>query len=513
MTNPGDSDIPVQDDDTDQVGGVTVDQGSDDDDGDAKQPLTLEISVAEPSTCQRHVTVVVARDDIDRYWDDAVTELVPKASVPGFRVGRAPRKLVHQRFKEQLSDQVKGSLLMDSMTQVTEDLDFAAISEPDFDYAAIELPDDGPMTFEFDVEVRPEFDLPDWKGLKLERLVKSITDADVDQQLEKLLDGHGELVSYEGPAELNDYVVASIVCSKDGKEISRLEHETIQVKPVLSFPDGNLTDFGELMTGVVPGDVKETPFDIISDAQVEALQGQRVDMLIEVHDVQQLELPELNAAILDRLGFESEGELRDAIRDVIARRIKYHSDQHVRQQITSQLVETAGWQLPPELLRRQSARELQRAVMELRSSGFTEAHIRARQNELRRNSQENTARALKEHFILERIADDLEIEPSDKDYEIEFERIAEQSGEPVRRIRARIEKQNMNDVIRNQITERLVIDRITEHAKFTDLEFKPQENEEVAVDHMVCGGSASAIPEAKYADNQQSGIQQPVDRT
>ncbi len=85
--------------------------------------------------------------------------------MPGFRAGRAPRKLVEPRFRKDVTDQVKGSLLMDSMTQVTEDQKLSAISEPDFDLAAVEVPDEGPMTFEFDIEVRPEFDLPQWKGL------------------------------------------------------------------------------------------------------------------------------------------------------------------------------------------------------------------------------------------------------------------------------------------------------------------------------------------------------------
>ncbi len=98
---------------------------------------------------------------------DAFNELAPKAEVPGFRPGRAPRKLVESRFKEQVSNQVKGSLLMDSLGQVSEEHEFSAISEPDFDFDAVALPEDGPFTFEFDIEVRPEFDVPQWKGLKL----------------------------------------------------------------------------------------------------------------------------------------------------------------------------------------------------------------------------------------------------------------------------------------------------------------------------------------------------------
>lgn len=480
---------------------------------DEKARLALEVTIESPSTCERHVSVVIPRDDIERYYDDAIGELMPMASVPGFRAGRAPRPLVQKRFREQLTDQVKGSLLLDSMTQVTEESDFAAISEPDFDFEAVELPEDGPMSFEFDVEVRPEFDLPDWKGLKLDRRVKKIEEKDVDLQLEQLLDEHSSLAPHAGKAELNDYVVLNITFRRDGEVISTIEEETVRVKPRLSFPDGNLTDFGKLVIGAKAGDKRETTTDIVSDAPVESLQGQQVDVELEVLDVKRRELPEIDEQILDRLGFETVEELRKVIREIYQRRIQYYQDQHIREQITSKLVETANWELPPELLRKQTSRELQRAVLELRSSGFSESEIRTHENDLRQNSMATTAKALKEHFILERIADELSVEPLEEDFEQEFQRIAEQTGESVRRVRARIEKKGMSDAIRNQITERKVLAVIAEHAKFKDVPFEPEGSDEVAVDTPICGMVTSEIPEAKYADKASGGIQQPVDRS
>ena len=62
------------------------------------------------------------------------------------------------------------------------------------------MPKDGPMTFEFTIEVRPEFDMPEWKGLKLKRPVREFTDADIDEQLEQMLARYGQLVPFEGAA-------------------------------------------------------------------------------------------------------------------------------------------------------------------------------------------------------------------------------------------------------------------------------------------------------------------------
>ena len=93
------------------------------------------------------------------------------------------------------------------------------------------------------------------------------------------------------------------------------------------------------------------------------------------------------------------------------------------------LTEAADWELPPDLLQRQSRRELERAVLELRRSGFSDAEIRAHENELRQNSAASTARAFKEHFILERIAEEEKIDAEPDDYDDEIRLIAAQSGE------------------------------------------------------------------------------------
>ena len=72
----------------------------------------------QPSACQRHITVTIPREEIDRYFDKAFAELMPTAAVPGFRAGRAPRKLVEHRFRKDVADKVKSSLLMDSLARL-----------------------------------------------------------------------------------------------------------------------------------------------------------------------------------------------------------------------------------------------------------------------------------------------------------------------------------------------------------------------------------------------------------
>ncbi|MDP6467049.1 MAG: trigger factor [Pirellulaceae bacterium] len=478
-----DTDIPVGDASTDE-----------------KPKLSLDVKVEEPSACQRHVTVTISPPDIDRYFRDAFDKFQPNAEVPGFRPGRAPRKLVESRFRDQVSDQVKGSLLMDSVTQVSEEQDFAAISEPNFDFEAIEMPEDGPLTFEFDIEVRPEFDVPDWKGIDLERPVHEYGDEEVDDHLKKLLGRYGQTVTKDGPIQAADTVTLQITTKHNGNVILEVENETVSIKPTLSFNDANIEGFDKLILGGSVGEKKTVEVTISADAENEALRGEKVEAEFEVKAIKRVELPELTPGFLDRIGgFEDEADLRGAVRGELERQHEYHQQQRIRQQITAFLIKDAKWELPPDLLKRQGRRELERAVLELRSAGFPDDSIRAYQNQLRQNSQDSTARALKEHFILERIAEDHEFDVEPEDFDAEVIRIAQQSQESPRRVRARLEKQGQMDALRNQIIERKVIDLITSEANFEDVPFKPEPDDTIAIDHAIGGHSEeSDIPEAKY---------------
>jgi trigger factor len=136
--------------------------------------------------------------------------------------------------------------------------------------------------------------------------------------------------------------------------------------------------------------------------------------------------------------------------------------------------------------------------MELQRSGFGEDEIRAYENQLRQNSREETSRALKEHFILERIAEDQDLDVEESDYDAEIALIAMQSGETPRRVRARLEKSGTMDALRNQIVERKVIDLILAEATFEETPYEPDRTDSTAINRAAGGGEAeSEIPDAQ----------------
>jgi len=466
-------------------------------DQEPAERLQLEVAINSRSACERHVSVTVPRDDIERYYDKEFTELMPAAQVPGFRPGHVPRRLLEKRFRKDATDKVKSALLMDSLAQISEEEELSAISEPKIDLDAVEMPEEGPLSFEFDIEVRPEFELPRWKGLTIEKPVRRFSDADVDRALEGVLADRGRLVPYDGPAEAGDYVTVNLTCKHGEEVLLAADEEVIRIRRVLSFRDGRIEKFDELMVGAGAGETRVGEVELSEEAPNEALRGRKIAAEFKVLEVKKLQLPEIDAALLQELGrFELEADLRDAVKDQLRRQLEYDQHRRARKQITAALTVAANWELPPDLLERQSHRELQRAALELQRSGFSDDEIRAHENALRQNSRAATARALKEHFILERIAEDEEIEITEEDYDREIALIAAQSRESPRRVRARMEKAGAMDVLRNQIVEREVVELILEHAQFKEVPYEFERTDTEAIDR-AAGGHQSDIPEAK----------------
>lgn len=473
---------------------------------DEKQKLNLAVDIKEKSACERHITVTVPRDDIERYFAKQFDDLVPNAEVPGFRTGRAPRQLVEKKFRKQLADQVKGSLLMDSLTQISDTEDFSAISEPDLDFEQVNIPDEGDLTYEFNIEVRPEFDLPKWEGLSLERPEHEFTDADIDAEIAKLGARISDMVPVEDAVQLGDFIVCNVTSRDGDKLVAESKELTVEVLPMLSLADSIVEGFDKLVTGSKADETVTTKVEINEFSDNEALRGKEVDLAIEILDVKRIE-QQTDDKLVSQLGLESMDKLREMIRSTLESRLEYAQREEIRDQINKSLTESANWELPPDLLRRQSRRELDRSVIEMRSSGFSDQEIQTRENLLRQNVLAKTESLLKEHFILERIAEDQNIEAESTDYELEVARIAVQQNDSPRRVRARLERTGQIDSLRNMIIERKVIEKITEKATFSATAYETDESSKTAaIDFFAAGGSDRMIPEAKYDGGEAEPI-------
>ena len=467
-----------------------------------KYKMSLQVEMDSVGPCRKHVRIKIPRADIEHFQQVAVKEVSDSAAVPGFRVGRVPLQLIERRFKKELSDQVRQRILLESLEQLSEEKSLDPIGQPDFDFESLEIPEEGDFEYEFDVEVRPEFDLPNYSGLKVKRPTRQINDEDVEKYKERFLLQYGTYVPKDSPAEPGDYLTVDLAFSHPTESVRQMEDLTLQLKPTLRFPDAELKGFDELMAGVKPGETRSTQLVISAETETIEMRGEKVSAEFAVKEVKTLKLPEINRDFLERIGFEAEEDLETEILSMLNRQTQYEQRQSTREQVLAKITASAEWELPEDLVRKQVENALRREILEMQQAGFTTAEIRARENEIRQQSISNTRQALKEHFVLDKIATTENIEVTPVDIEAEIQMMAIQRGENPRRVRARLKKSGLIENLEAQIRERKAVDFILKGAQFEDVPMPAATSDQVeSVALPICG--ASSVVESHDHDHDE----------
>jgi trigger factor len=476
------------------------------------EKLTQEVFITDVGPCRKHIKVTVDRGNIDKLLEKEYSKLVGDAWVPGFRPGKAPKKIVVQRFAKDVKDQIRGQVLMQSLEQLAEEHDVAPISPPNINPAKIQIPDKGPFIYEFEVEVRPQFDLPEYKGLKLTRPIKTFTDAEVEAEEKKLLSRYGQLIPKVGAAEVGDYVIADMVTTYEGKKIGEVKETTLRIDDTVAFKDGVAQKFGEQMAGAQAGDTRTIDITMSDAVAVEALRGKTVQAAIEVKDVKSMRLPELTHEFLHNFGVHNPEQLRELVRSLLDRRLEYTQRQSAREQVMQHIAASATWELPNDMLMRQARKTLARRVMDMREAGISEEEIEARQRLLQRDVLASTALALKEHFVLQKIAETEKIEIDEEEMNAEIERLADQTGESPRKVRAQLERDDLMETLATQLIERKSLDLILDSAEYEDVPLEKERGVTAAEAQAVEGemkDPTAAPPEEPMQEEEKTQEQKP----
>jgi trigger factor len=455
-----------------------------------KAKLSQTVDIRDVGPCKKHIKVTVAREAIDERLGEKYSELVADANVAGFRPGKAPRKLVERRFQKEVGDQVKTEVLLASLEQLAEDHDVAPLSAPNIDPAQLELPREGPFTYEFEVEVRPQFDLPNYKGLKLKRPVHTFTPEEVEQEEKRLLAPYSQVVPKpEGKLQTGDVVIADVTTRYGDAVLSTMKESQFRVQEQVAFKDGVASKFGAQLAGANGGESRIVDITLSDAVANPSLRGMMVQATFEIKEVKTLRYPELTHEFLHNFGVHTPEQLRELIGVVLERRLVNTQRQSAREQVIAQIAASSTWELPEDLLRRQARKALQRRIMEMQSDGISEEEINGRIRMMQQDILESTRLSLKEHFVLQKIAETEKIDVDEDDLNDEVERIAENLGETPRRIRARLEKEDMLDALAAEMIERKALDLILDTAEYEDVSLNQEQQAPV-----VETSEAQAVP-------------------
>ncbi len=464
----------------------------------AKLKEAVEVETEDIGTLRKKLTVTVPRDLIDERLQDQFAELKREAQVDGFRRGRAPLRLIEKRFGRDVGEELTGPLLGNAFLAAVEkeDLKDKTIGDPriwvqipehragesgkketvladkllEIDKAVehMHLPEEGPLTFSCEVELRPEFELPKLKEISVIRPSGEVTDETVTAEVDRLRAMRGQYVPVEkGKIKADDLVVADVKGSVGDKVLIEEANHTMAARDQ-RLAGISVEGLGKALVGKKAEDQVAIEAVIPDDHEDGDLRGQTAKFELTVHDVKRMKLPEIDEAFLSGLGADSEDELREMIKADAEVNMKQMVQHKMRTDVRTYLLDHTELEIPEGLSQRQTDRAIARRMIELYRMGIPQPEIDKRIDQLKASAAEEAVNDLKYFFIMEKIADELEVDVSEEELNSAIAGIAQRRGGRFDRVRDELSKGGGIENLYVQIRDDKILDRLVADAKVSD---------------------------------------------
>lgn len=370
----------------------------------------MNIVVEKQPKCLATLRVEIPADSVRSEREKIVNRYAGQAKVPGFRPGKAPRPIIEKRFEKQISEDLNEALINDAYDEA---LRKEALRVLDFGVPQdISTTPDGALSFVANLTLAPDFALPDYKNLVVKVPSVEVPDSEVDAQLAQLQQRFADFKDVEGrAAELEDLAVIDFTTTLDGKPL-----EEAVGKPVgfLGGREGHwvrlndeifLPGFANAMVGMNAGESREISLTLPEEFPLEVLRGKTVQVATSLKELKEILLPELNDELAEKL---APGKTMDEIREILkgnmrAERQRQLDDLKV-QQIVDQLTTAADFELPENLVARETQNQVDKIVEQGVEQGVEDEEIENRQQEIFANAAGTAVHNLKSNFILQEIA-------------------------------------------------------------------------------------------------------------
>jgi trigger factor len=420
------------------------------------------------------IETAVVRETYDRVSD----QYAKQAKVPGFRPGHAPRSVVRTRFKSEIRSEVLRELVPDAINEAIVKHELNTIGEPDVhldNTEALEKFGEQPISVKVHLEVLPKVELKDYKGIEAVRHTRPIGEENVNEMLEALRETSAAMQPVEDRgAELGDTVTVNV----EGKFLDNTEEEDIKQDdiPVTLGGKGVQQEFTDNLIGVKTDDVKTFVVDYPEDFSSKGLAGKKVEYTATVTAVHVKELPEADDEWAKSLNeeFDSVATLRGKIREDLENRAGQEADHRLRAELMRKLLENHQFEVPQSLVDHQTNYRMETAVRDMITRGIDprtqEINWEGARDELKGQAEEDVRGSM----LLERIAEEEQIDVTKDEIEAEIQAIAASSKQPIEQVRSVLTKEGGERSIANRLRNRKALDLLVENARVVDEEWREE---------------------------------------
>lgn len=431
------------------------------------------------SPTRAKLTVEIPFADLKPHLDEAYKEIAQSVNIPGFRKGKVPPAVIDQRFGRGvvLQEAINEALPVAYQNAVTE-AGIVPLAQPEIDVTKLE--DNELVEFVAEVEIRSDFDLPDFASIKAE--VDALSEADQEEQVEErialLRKRFATTTEVDRKAKKGDVVTIDLTASQDGKEID--DAATTGFKLTVGEDDGMIEGLDKAVRGLKAGESATFTSTLVGGPQ----RGEEAEITVTVTQVAEEELPALDEEFAQMISeFDTFEEVREDLTRAVQAQARAEQLAEARDKVLEAVLEEVEIELPEGVLARElEARRAQISDQLARAGLDVETYLAQAEDEDAKDAEEfwtqvdgRSIQALKAQLLLDKYAEDNEVPVAQQELtELIFRRAAESQTTPQEVVNHMMEHNHMGEWMQ-EIRRGKALAAICEAATVIDSEGNPIE--------------------------------------
>jgi trigger factor len=441
----------------------------------------VNVTVENLAPCKKLVRVEVEAQKVDETLETVAKQFQREANLPGFRPGKAPRDMVVRKYAKDIEDEAKRKLISEAYKNALEAQKLDVLGQPDIE--EIQFSRGQPLQFAATIETSPEFELPEYKGIPVQREARGVTDEDVQHALEVLRESRTTFQTVDRPAQTGDIAVVNYTGTSDGKPIAEVAPAAKGLAEQKNFwveigSNSFIPGFAEQVLGAKAGDKRTVTVDFPADFVTTELAGKKGVYEVEITEVKEKVLPAIDEAFAKSYGAEDLEKLRTGVRKDLENELAYKNNRSLRTQLVRSLLNRVNFELPETAVAHETRNVVFDIVQENAKRGVSRDVIEQQKEQIYSAATQGAKERVKVAFLLQKIAEKEDIKISQEEIAHRISHLAATYKIPGPKFLKDLQKRNGLIEIYDQIMNEKVMDFLQQQAKIEEV--PPTEKPETA---------------------------------
>jgi trigger factor len=436
----------------------------------------MQVTIEDVSPVKKILHIEVPQETVAKELDAAYRQLKQNAKVKGFRPGKAPRSVLERVYGKDVNADVVSRLIQSSFSDAVKDNKIKMIGQPEIDPP--EINKEKAYIYDATVEVTPEIDDLDYKGIELEKTLYNVSNEEIEMQLTML---QRNLARYEPiaeprPAAENDFVMIDFTQQVQGEEADeKTENFTMKIGDQRIH-----SDVDAALVGMSPQETKTVAVTFDDENPNEDLSGKSVSYDLRLNEIREEILPPIDDEMAKKLGeYESLDALKERISENLQNGYDKRGEQEINEQIFTNLLEKTTFDVPESLVKYELDAMVNDMEQRLSQQNMSMDEAGLSPETIREKYRETAEKQVRRHLLLNKLIDQEELELSEEELDAGFAEMAETYGQPVEGIKGYYrEFPDRLDMLKNALLEKKAIALIVENGQVTEVEPEPETDSE-----------------------------------